>query len=77
MYNYCFREAGAGGSNPLTPTNDINHLTRVSESEIQFSTPCKSTVSPNDNLDLSPPRLHAEVAELRQNAQDFASNYAR
>ena len=26
-------------SNLLTPTNDINYLTRVSESEIQFSIP--------------------------------------
>jgi len=51
----CLREAGAGSSNLLTPTNDINHLTRVSESEIQFSIPCKSTVSPDrvHNLDHS------------------------
>ena len=47
MYNFCFREAGAGGSNPLTPTNNINHLARVSGSEIHLSTPCKSTVSPS------------------------------
>ena len=52
----CLREAGAGSSNLLTPTNNINHLARVSGSEIQLSTPCKSTVSPSQvhHLDHSP-----------------------
>ena len=28
MEGHCLREAGAGGSNPLTPTNDINNLAK-------------------------------------------------
>ena len=28
MVEHCLREAGAGGSNPLTPTNNSKYLTR-------------------------------------------------
>ncbi len=43
----CLREAGAGGSNPLTPTNNINDLERAEEFETQRFPPRKSSVSPS------------------------------
>ena len=46
-----------------TPTNVINHLARVSGSEIHLSIPCKSTVSPSQvhHLDHSP-KVHRAFA---------------
>jgi len=70
---HCIRESGAGSSNLLTPTNNINHLARVSGSEIQLSTPCKSTVSPSQVHHLNhSPKVYRAFA-IRQLPQKLES----
>ena len=50
--NHRLREAGAGGSNPLTPTNTFIYLHQVSLENNQPFQDRKSTISPAVNAEL-------------------------